>query len=117
MLGLQFRELDLEVLGLFLGGGCSICLLPRTFLEFIELFSLFVIVFDYFISLLLNLFNVQFQLLLNADVLTYIGFQLNQHFLVPLGLFVKFLFRTWAFAEVLIATVSFRLQGRLTRLI
>ena len=94
MLGLQFRELDLEVFGLFLGGCSSICLLLRIFLQFVELFLLFVIVFDYFVSLLLNLFNVQLQLLLNANVLAYIGFQLNQHFLVPLGLFVKFLLRT-----------------------
>ena len=67
-------EFFIEFLGLFLGDPNSICIYLGLLRQLVDLFLLLLVVFEYFISLLLNLLDMQFQLLLDADVLTDVGF-------------------------------------------
>ena len=46
---------------------------------------------------ILHLFNVQFQLLLDSDVLSDVSFELGEHILVAFGLLLKFLFNGTTF--------------------
>ena len=60
-----------------------------TFFKRIDLDAFLFTFFDNFICLLLHLFNVKLQLLLETNVLTDVRLQLYQQLLVPLSLFGK----------------------------